>query len=184
MAAARLAEDGLAVTARLGDARELPVADDAFDAALLLGPLYHLTEREDRLTALREARRAVRPGGLAFVAAINRFASLFDGLAQGFLLEPGFREIVETDLRTGWHHNPGNHPSWFTTAYFHHPDELRAECHDAGLDVVELVGVEGMAGRLYPLTERWDDTAARAIESEPSLLGLSPHPLLTARVPA
>ena len=55
VAAARLAEDGLAVTARLGDARELPVADDAFDAALLLGPLYHLTEREDRLTALREA---------------------------------------------------------------------------------------------------------------------------------
>jgi 2-polyprenyl-3-methyl-5-hydroxy-6-metoxy-1,4-benzoquinol methylase len=40
----------------LGDARKLEASDESADAVLLLGPLYHLTEREHRLQALREAR--------------------------------------------------------------------------------------------------------------------------------
>ncbi|MEV0698474.1 class I SAM-dependent methyltransferase [Saccharopolyspora sp. NPDC050389] len=38
----------------VGDARDLPFDDDGADAVLLLGPLYHLVEREDRVLALRE----------------------------------------------------------------------------------------------------------------------------------
>jgi SAM-dependent methyltransferase len=79
--AGRLAERIPGLTASLGDARNLPVPDAGFDAVLMLGPLYHLTERVERVKALREAGRAVRPGGLIFAAAISRFASLFDGLA-------------------------------------------------------------------------------------------------------
>ena len=109
-----------------------------------MGPLYHLTDRADRLLALREARRVVRPGGLIFAAAISRFASLFDGLVSGFLFEPQFRDIVVRDLAEGQHRNPTDRPDWFTTAYFHHPDELRQEAEDAGLQVVEVVGVEGL----------------------------------------
>jgi ubiquinone/menaquinone biosynthesis C-methylase UbiE len=46
-----------------GDARELDLADASVDAVLLLGPLYHLRQRSDRVRALAEARRVVRPGG-------------------------------------------------------------------------------------------------------------------------
>jgi SAM-dependent methyltransferase len=176
------------VTAVLGDARALPAANCRCDAVLLLGPLYHLTDREDRLTALREAARVVDHGGIVFVAAISRFASLFDGLTRGFLFDPAFRSIVERDLRDGQHRNPERRPEWFTTAYFHHPDELRREAADAGLEVVELVGLEGLAGWLRALAERWTDAdrtqilySARAVESEPSLLGLSAHLLMVAR---
>lgn len=180
------------VTAEVGDARNLPVPDKAFDAALLLGPLYHLTERGDRERALREAGRAVRPGGLVFVAAISRFASLFDGLARGFLFDPTFRQIVERDLADGQHRNPTVRTEWFTTAYFHHPRELGEEADAAGLEVIEMVGVEGPAGWLSQLEERWDEESsreailysARIIESEPSLLGLSAHLILVARSPS
>lgn len=48
------------VSARIGDARALPFQDGEFDAALVLGPLYHLAAREDRQLALREAARVVR----------------------------------------------------------------------------------------------------------------------------
>src|SRR6476659_1204461 len=58
----------------VGDARALEFADDEFDVALVFGPIYHLATREDRLLALREAHRVVRPGGWVFVAAIPRFA--------------------------------------------------------------------------------------------------------------
>jgi 2-polyprenyl-3-methyl-5-hydroxy-6-metoxy-1,4-benzoquinol methylase len=39
----------------VGDARDLRRPDASADVVLMLGPLYHLTERGDRLRALREA---------------------------------------------------------------------------------------------------------------------------------
>jgi ubiquinone/menaquinone biosynthesis C-methylase UbiE len=69
----------------VGDARSLSQEDENVDAVLLLGPLYHLTLRDDRIRALREAWRVVRPGGVVVVAAISRFASTIDGLLRGFL---------------------------------------------------------------------------------------------------
>jgi ubiquinone/menaquinone biosynthesis C-methylase UbiE len=49
------------VSAEVGDARHLPQGDATADAVLLLGPLYHLVEREDRLACLREAHRVSAP---------------------------------------------------------------------------------------------------------------------------
>jgi hypothetical protein len=128
---------------------------------------------------------------LIFVAAISRFASLLDGLHREFLFDPEFHSIVERDLQDGQHRNPSRRPHWFTTAYFHHPDELPEEANAAGLEVVEVVGVEGIAGWLGRLFERWDNPriqegilfSARVVESEPSLLGASTHLLMVARRP-
>lgn len=188
-AASRLEGTPGRVTAEVGDARDLPADDGAFDAVLLFGPLYHLTERNDRLLAWTEAQRVVRPGGFIFAAAISRFASLFDGLARGFLFDPAFRQIVERDLREGQHRNPTDMPDWFTTAYFHHPDDLREEAQAAGAAVVALLGVEGLAGWLPQLADQWAGPegretileAARSVESEPSLLGLSAHLIAVTR---
>jgi SAM-dependent methyltransferase len=189
--ARRLAGPGRRITAESGDARRLRAEPDSVDVVLMLGPLYHLTERDDRVLALREARRVVRPGGIVFAAGISRFASLLDGLSRGFLFDPAFRPIVQQDLQDGQHRNPERRPHWFTTAYFHHPDELRAEAADAGLVDVEVLGVEGVAGWLGDLFDRWDDAdvreailfAARTVESEPSLIGASAHLILAARRP-
>lgn len=187
--ARRLTPSRGSISAELGDARELAFADQTFDAVLVFGPLYHLTERADRVRALAEARRVVRSGGHVFGAAITRFASLFDGLAHEFLFDPEFQDIVERDLREGQHRNPRERPHWFTTAYLHRPSELAAEAEDADLEVVSVLGVEGMAAWLRHLAARWEsDTdretilaSARAIEGEPELLALSPHLLLVAR---
>src|SRR5207248_4341704 len=65
---------------RVGDARELPFADSSADLVLMLGPLYHLTERDDRIRVLQEARRVLRSGGWMVAAAISRFTSTLDGL--------------------------------------------------------------------------------------------------------
>ena len=66
----------------VGDARQLDFADGAADAVLLLGPLYHLTDRADRVAALTEARRVSGPDGVVVAAAISRFASLLDGFMR------------------------------------------------------------------------------------------------------
>ena len=76
-------------------------------------------------------------------AAISRFASTIDDLLRGFLLDPEFEAIVERDVREGQHRNPTEWPEWFTTAYFHLPEELRGEVKEARFAVEALVGIEG-----------------------------------------
>jgi ubiquinone/menaquinone biosynthesis C-methylase UbiE len=175
--------------ASVGDARSLAAGDGSVDAVLLLGPLYHLTSAHDRSAALGEARRVLRPGGVVLAAAISRFASTFDGLMRGFLDDPAFQAIVESDVTTGVHRNPERRPGWFTTAYFHHPSELKDEVAAAGFAVEALVAVEGV-GALVPDVDAWLDggrrqdvllRAIRRVEAEPALLGASSHLLAVGR---
>ena len=176
-------------TAEVGDARALRFEDASADAVLLLGPLYHLADRGDRLRALGEARRVCRQGGVIIIAAISRFASTLDGLRGGYLEDPSFATITAGDLRDGQHRNPTGDPSYFTTAYFHRPEELAAECLAAGLTHEATLAVEGPAWLLPDLEARLNDERRRSvllaalatIESEPTLLGVSAHLLAIAR---
>ncbi|MEV6816142.1 class I SAM-dependent methyltransferase [Micromonospora sp. NPDC051296] len=179
------------VTATLGDARALPAADHSADAVLLLGPLYHLLARDDRVAAWREAARVVRPGGVVVGATISRFAWLFDGFVKDYFSDPRFRPLVDRVLVDGVHHNLDASRTWFTSAYFHHPDELAGEASEAGLVVRRRVAVEGplwMTGpRLTEILANRHLTGLllemlRRIEDEPSLLGASSH-LLTVAAP-
>jgi ubiquinone/menaquinone biosynthesis C-methylase UbiE len=177
---------------RVGDARSLDFPDRSAHLVLLLGPLYHLTEGADRSRALREARRVLKPGGRLFAAAISRWASALDGLSRDLFQDPRFAPIVEQDLETGQHRNPTERLDFFTTAYFHRPDELRAEVSEAGLIVEGLYGIEGPGWILPDVTARLTDAerradllrVARLLESEPAMLGASAHLLVVARTPA
>src|SRR4051794_29605258 len=97
-AAAAGREENGSLSAELGDARSLTHEDSSFEFVLMLGPLYHLTERQDRIRALEEARRVVQPGGIIAAAAISKFASLLDGLISGWLGDPNFDAIVDRAL--------------------------------------------------------------------------------------
>jgi ubiquinone/menaquinone biosynthesis C-methylase UbiE len=176
-------------SAEVGDARSLRLPDSSADAVLLFGPLYHLPERADRLQALAEARRVCRPGGVVLVAAISRFASTLDGLRGGYLEDPAFAAVAAGDLRHGRHRNPTGDPAYFTTAYFHRPEDLAAECAAAGLAHEATLAVEGAAWLLADLDARLADERRRAVllaslaalEAEPTLLGVSAHLLTVAR---
>ena len=166
-----------------GNALSLPQRDEVSDAVLLMGPLYHLTRRDDRLRALHEARRVLRPGGLVFASAINRFASLLDGLKRGLIDDPCFVQILQRDMAEGQHRNRQNTEGYFTTAYFHRPEELEAEIGEAGLTLKELVAVQGPGWLAEDFPSRWSDPRrraqllglVRAVEHEATLFGMSPH---------
>lgn len=176
-------------SAEVGDARSLDFPDRTADAVLLLGPLYHLLETEERVAALVEARRVLRPGGTVVAASISRFAGLLEGLHRGWAaVHPA---IVESGLHTGTHRNPGADQRWFTTAHFARPEELAAEVAAAGFAPVALLAVEG-PGTLVGDVDAWLDDPARRewllrqvrrVEAEPSLLGASPHVVAVGRAP-
>jgi SAM-dependent methyltransferase len=175
-------------SAQVGDARQLPFTDASADAVLLLGPLYHLVEQIDRLTALREGARCLRRGGVLFAAGISRFASTIDGLSRALLKQAEFQSLLRHDLATGQHRNLTDNPDYFTTAFFHRPDELRAELTGAGLSVDRVIGIEGPVWNPADLAH-WASPSGlpillevlRAVESEPSLVGASAHLMAIAR---
>ncbi len=176
-------------SSKVGDARALDWPDNSMDALLFMGPLYHLPEREDRIKALREASRVTRQGGRIFAAVISRFASLIDGIFRRFLEDPAFVPIVEKDLLDGQHRNPTGNPAYFTSTFFHHPDDIVAEIDEAGLTLEKLLAVESLGGLISDFEELWQDTKrrkmllrfTRAIEDEPSLLGTSSHIIAIAK---
>jgi SAM-dependent methyltransferase len=176
------------VTAEVGEARSVAYADGSVDAVLLLGPLYHLVERADRLRALAEARRVVRPGGLVFAAAISRFAALLDLLVRlDRLHEAGIYETVSHSVATG--RFGGGEGGLFTTSYLHRPGELRAEGEEAGLDELRLFSIEGPGFMVTDFEPRWADPArrevllgaARLVEEDPDMVAAAGHLLLVGR---
>jgi SAM-dependent methyltransferase len=179
------------VSCRVGDARALDVPAETADVVLLLGPLYHLTDPGDRARALHEAARVLKPGGWLFAAAISRWASALDGLARDLLGDPRFAAIVEQDLRDGQHRNPTDRLDYFTTAYFHRPEELGEEVLAAGLALTGVYGLEGPGWILPDVPERMADVhrraallgVARMLETEPAMLGGSAHLLAVAQRP-
>ena len=185
-------ESGIALASiALGDARKLDIPSASADAILLLGPLYHLTDAAHRLRALGEAFRILKPSGVLFAAGISRFASLIDGLKWGFFGDGEFRKIVAGDLASGQHRNPVNHPAYFTTAYFHRPEELAGEVRSAGFHNIKIIAVEGPVWSATRFDEAWNDPPQREklmeflslIEQEPSILGASAHLLAVAKRP-
>jgi ubiquinone/menaquinone biosynthesis C-methylase UbiE len=177
------------VDCAVGNALELDFEGRSAEAVLLMGPLYHLTSREDRMIALGEARRVLKRGGLLFATAVSRFASFLDGLDRGFVHDPKFLDIIREDLRSGQHRNPTGNTDYWTTAYLHEPEEFASELNAAGFVVEHLLAIEGPLYLLRDFPRVWVREERRApilellrqIEAERTLLGASPHIMGVAR---
>lgn len=173
------------VAASIGDARELRFPDASFDAVIMLGPLYHLSSREDRTTALREAARVVRPGGVVLAAGLSRYVA-FGAASLGRPVPSPIPGEWAALIADG---TPGSGLR-FPAGHFHTSEELAAEVVDAGLDVIDVFGVEGPAGLFLESAGDVPDevrdaalTVARAASAVPGIRDQSAHLLAVARVP-
>ncbi len=173
-------ETGSHLHARLqANALDLSVfPDQGFEAALLMGPLYHLLDGKERLQALREAYRLLKPGGILVAAFISRYAAIRDSAKaypEWLLKHP---DSVERLLANGT--NLGD--QGFTEAYFTHPDEIIPLCQAAGFETICRMGCEGVvAGHEQKINqlegtdfEKWADINYR-IGQDPAMIGASDH---------
>ncbi len=160
----------------VGDARSLPFPADTFDAVLVFGPLYHLRARSDRVGALREALRVLRPGGIVMASAISRLGAVAYQLTspRGDRRGEGLLELVSEG-------RPPEPPVGFPGAHFHTAAELESELAEAGLTDVTSQGVEGFAVGLEYLDGADPElseamiTIARALAGVPGAKDTSGH---------
>jgi SAM-dependent methyltransferase len=173
------------VSAAVGDARTLPVEDGSVDVVLLLGPLYHLVDAEDRARALTEARRVLRPGGTLAAAGISRYLSALEMGANGALDGDLLSSVADVIASGGYDGHAG-----FTTSHWHTADELHAEVRDAGFGDVTVYGIEGPAWPALDTAGVFELPAllpaalhcARLVETDPLMINTSAHLLAVATV--
>ncbi|WP_367132250.1 MULTISPECIES: class I SAM-dependent methyltransferase [Streptomyces] len=183
----------LGINASLGDARHLDEPDHSYDAVLLLGPLYHLTERADRVQALQEAVRTARPDALVAVAAMNRYSHFLDQTVKHSLTSTDVLSATADTMHTGAYDQPS---LGFTTSYFHTDNELRGELATAGLSTVSLYGTEGPGYWILKTIEKASEirisrdsaefasalAAARLADTQQDLLAMTAHLLAITTV--
>jgi ubiquinone/menaquinone biosynthesis C-methylase UbiE len=173
----------------LGEAQKLDFPDSFADVTILHGPLYHLQQKEERIKALIEAKRILKPGGVILGFAINHSASTIAALLNGFIHAPEIFEMCKEELTTGIHTPPKNMPGVLPSAYFHRPDELKDEIEEAGLTYLDIYAVEGMIWMDKNYFESRSDAGKKArmmelmeiIEKDKALLSLSPHMMIAGR---
>jgi ubiquinone/menaquinone biosynthesis C-methylase UbiE len=170
-------------------ADRLPFEAESFDVALLLGPLYHLADRDARIVALTEALRVLRPGGTLFAAGISRYAATVDGFFAGLVSQDAFVSRMQAAMANGQWRNDEREEGLFTTAYFHSPSELSSEMGEAGFSDPEVLAIEGIWSWIPGFAEKWQDEQFRSLlletleqlEADPSVVGLGGHLMGVAR---
>jgi SAM-dependent methyltransferase len=175
--------------AEVADARSINRPDESADAILFMGPLYHIVERAERILALNECHRLLRPGGKLFSAAITRYATTLwalscYGIKNHVLEDVRFQEMILRELSDGQHIKPDNSSyKGMGRSFFHLPDELREELAESGFCKSDIRGVIGCGWMVPNLDEVWKNEAVKTIimdivrktDKDASILGLSTH---------
>ena len=143
--------------ASVSDALKADIWDaEQWDAILLLGPLYHLIQRKNRLKVLKKAHLAVREKGIVFSAFMSRTAALLYGIKNnpsGILRPDGAVRLWETGSDKEFVEGT----RWFTHAYFSFPEEIDPLIREAGLNPLHLAGVEGIFGENMELFHQLEE---------------------------
>lgn len=184
----QLIEQGLQNRVQLviADARDLstmPASD--YDAALVMGPLYHLIEESDRRMVLSGVYDRLKVGGVIVSSFISRFGILGEMLRR----VPAWIEdqaSVKSVIEKGM--DPPDHPRGGFRGYFVRVSEITPLHEEAGFETAVVAGVEPaisaddesynqLTGNLRKL---WLDTL-EAVSTEPSIIGASRHLLYVGR---
>ena len=187
-------------SAMVCDARRIPRPDKSADAVLLMGPLYSITEYEERILAIKESHRLLKDDGMLLSAALTPYSPLIPRLAsyhketsriRNELDDPAVMSMIERALEDGCYINPEmkiiNHG--LGSSHLHTAKALREELSEGGFDTATVHGIMGgawLAPNLDALLANEETKAllmktVRMLDTHEEIIGLSGHLLAVSR---
>lgn len=165
------------------------IPNEAYDASLMMGPLYHLQQEEQRGAAVRELFRVTKAGGVVFVAFQSRMKMTITSLKYPQYWKPNdniasIAEFYKTGIFN--HRDQGR----FTGAYFFNIDEIKPFMESQGFQTIDLIGSSSIGGLLQTEQKQyWEEREERQelldlfikFAKDPSVLGISSHLLYIGR---
>ena len=186
-------------SAEVCDARAIARPDKSADAVLLMGPLYSITEYEERILTIIESRRVLKDNGVLFSAALTPYSVLVARLAayhrddakkRTELDDPTVIAMIERALDDGCYINPERRiASGLGSSHLHTAKALREELLCGGFETLSVHGVMGGAW-LAPNIEKLLATpetretlmkTVRMLDTHEEIIGLSGHLLAVSR---
>ena len=186
-------------SAEVCDAVNVPRNDKSADAVLLMGPLYHITDYNERISAIRESCRLLKDSGVLFTAGLTPYSVLLHNITvynpfgetpNKTLEDPAFFKMVEREIKDGNHINPDNTIySGIGSAHLHTAKELREELATGGFDESRVHGVMGAAWLANNIEALWENEVSRnalmntvrLLDTCEEIIGLSGHLLAVSR---
>lgn len=175
----RNTEEGEPVTILQGNALDLAAyADDTYDISLLLGPMYHLFNRDDQRRALAETVRVTKPGGIVFAAYCMGDASILQyGFVRGKIHEIVEKCMIDTETFETFS-NP------WDIFELYRKEDIDALRRDLKVTQLHYVAADGYANHMIDTLENMDEETYRlflkyhlATCERPELTGYSNHTL-------
>ena len=186
-------------SAEVCDARAIARPDKSADAVLLMGPLYSITEYEERILTIMESRRVLKDNGVLFSAALTPYSVLVARLAayhrddakkRTELDDPTVIAMIERALDDGCYINPERRiASGLGSSHLHTAKALREELLCGGFETLSVHGVMGgawLAPNLNdllknPKTRETLMKTVRMLDMHEEIIGLSGHLLAVSR---
>jgi SAM-dependent methyltransferase len=161
--------------------------DETFDAVICLGgALCHIVDETRREGAIDELVRVLKKGSPIFVSVIGRLAVLVNQLVL-FPEQIEIREVFQRVRDIGDYYGGYG----FAPCHFYLPEEMKESFEERRVEVLELVGLEGLASehqketnrlaREYPEAwkVRWNTHLGTC--THPASVGISEHFMIIGR---
>lgn len=186
-------------SSEVGDARNIPRADNSADAVLLMGPLYHITDYDERIKAIKESFRLLKNDGVIFTAALTPYSVLLYNITvyspkgenkNTYLENTDFLAMVERELKDGCHINPNREVyEGLGSSHLHMEKALKAELEVGGFSDSVVHGVMGGAWLVHDIDELWKNeisrnalmNTVRLLDKHEEIIGLSGHLLAVSK---
>jgi ubiquinone/menaquinone biosynthesis C-methylase UbiE len=173
------------------DARELKmIKDEQFDSSLMLGPMYHLQEENDRIMAVKELNRVTRKNGVVFVAFMPRIKHILTSLLSPENWKPNdnFDTILQFSESGCFNHADEGR---FTGAYYFNIEDINPFMEAQGFETLDLIGSNAGAILNNNSWNYWRVKGEKEVKkiidlikekaTDPYILGISSHLLYIGR---
>lgn len=121
--------------------------DNAFDAVVYMGPLYHLTEEQEIDTALKEVHRILKPNGTIIAGFIPRLSGTA-GIIERSIYAPAqvTPKNLQSTYKSGIFKNHSN--SGFQEGMYLSSTQIERMMQDSGFEKITMRSVRGLGYKL------------------------------------